>query len=445
MMSDLQKIYFWEKRKKEKMIREQIQREVEIPEQVYRSAGKAFRMIAEGAVRQETEPRRKSAPLVLIPRLAGCMAAVLLVCVLANIVFPVQVRALPVVGSIFERIQKAVGYENLSEYAEPLVPEKEDGEAGRKDAHTEANGREDAHTKTNGGLTVSVSEIYADTEAIYLSMKMKSEEPFSKNFYYLKGAESKKIDGKIPMYLYGKTNYSFMKEIESDQLSTVNRQIIVEGLMVNENTFEFLWRIGLGNDLRWYQENEDQEAVLPKEFTLEIAVDQISSLISMDKVYIGPWDFQIPVKVDDGHAETVDVHETSETGAGLISVVKTPFEITTLAATSGVAGYKVVVLDAKGNKLPDVWTSDFGKNVSAGDIWTDSNGDVMHNKWLIDGNDVSSIEVFVLGKDFYENVYATGLWSGTDWEGNEDKPEEEKLGILLRKYAEYHKVINFDS
>ena len=48
-------------------------------------------------------------------------------------------------------------------------------------------------------------------------------------------------------------------------------------------------------------------------------------------------------------------------------------------------------------------------------------------------------------KELYENIYATGIWRSTDWEGNENKPAEEKLGTLLKAYAEYHKVMRFDS
>ena len=115
---------------------------------------------------------------------------------------------------------------------------------------------------------------------------------------------------------------------------------------------------------------------------------------------------------------------------------KTPFEITTRAITPGPAGYKVVVLDAKGNKLPYVLQNE---------NWFGESEDEMYEKWLIEGHDAYSVEVFVLGKDFYENIYATGIWSSTDWEGNENKPAEEKLGTLLKAYAEYHKVIRFDS
>lgn len=481
-MSDFRRIHFGKKGKIEEQIRAQIQKDAKIPDQVYKSAENAYRMILEGAVRQERleekanaehvskslstvcrrtgedalhDNRKKVSPL--LHRLAYGMAAVLAVCVLAGAAFPMQVRALPVVGSIFERIQKAVGYENLSEYAKPLTgdgePDEADSDAeGHKNTRTKDRAEPDAenvpgagtknrtdsatqgYTQTNGDMTVSVSEVYADPEVIYLSMMFKSREPFPKSFYYSGGDE--KIDGKVAMTLYANKKYSFMKDVDMEFWCGRNIETIVEGLMVNENTYEFLWRIDLANDLGQYRRNVDKDAAVPEEFSLDIEIDQIDSLRSMEKSYFGPWNFKIPVQVDDSSRETMEVHETGETGAGLISVEKTPFEITTRAVKPAKAGYKVVVLDAKGNKLPNVLQNEF---------WSDQAADEMREKWRIEGHDVSSVEVFVLGKDFYENVYSTGIWSRADWEGNEKKPKEEKLGTLLKQYAEYHKVIRFGS
>lgn len=481
-MSDFRRIHFGKKEKIEEQIRAQIQKDAKIPDQVYKSAENAYRMILEGAVRQERleekanaehvskslstvcrrtgedalhDNRKKVSPL--LHRLAYGMAAVLAVCVLAGAAFPMQVRALPVVGSIFERIQKAVGYEKLSEYAKPLTgdgePDEADSDAeGHKNTRTKDRAEPDAenvpgagtkdrtdsatqgYTQTNGDMTVSVSEVYADPEVIYLSMMFKSREPFPKSFYYSGGDE--KIDGKVAMTLYANKKYSFMKDVDMEFWCGRNIETIVEGLMVNENTYEFLWRIDLANDLGQYRRNVDKDAAVPEEFSLDIEIDQIDSLRSMEKSYFGPWNFKIPVQVDDSSRETMEVHETGETGAGLISVEKTPFEITTRAVKPTKAGYKVVVLDAKGNKLPNVLQNEF---------WSDQAADEMREKWRIEGHDVSSVEVFVLGKDFYENVYSTGIWSRADWEGNEKKPKEEKLGTLLRQYAEYHKVIRFGS
>jgi len=481
-MSDFRRIHFGKKEKIEEQIRAQIQKDAKIPDQVYKSAENAYRMILEGAVRQERleekanaehvskslstvcrrtgedalhDNRKKVSPL--LHRLAYGMAAVLAVCVLAGAAFPMQVRALPVVGSIFERIQKAVGYENLSEYAKPLTgdgePDEADSDAeGHKNTGTKDRTEPDAenvpgagtkdrtdsatqgYTQTNGDMTVSVSEVYADPEVIYLSMMFKSRKPFPKSFYYSGGDE--KIDGKVAMTLYANKKYSFMKDVDMEFWCGRNIETIVEGLMVNENTYEFLWRIDLANDLGQYRRNVDKDAAVPEEFSLDIEIDQIDSLRSMEKSYFGPWNFKIPVQVDDSSRETMEVHETGETGAGLISVEKTPFEITTRAVKPTKAGYKVVVLDAKGNKLPNVLQNEF---------WSDQAADEMREKWRIEGHDFSSVEVFVLGKDFYENVYSTGIWSRADWEGNEKKPKEEKLGTLLKQYAEYHKVIRFGS
>lgn len=471
MKSDFDRIHFLDKGKRERQIREQIRKDAKIPEEVYESAREAYQMIWNGEVRQEQEEKRKtiSFPVSAAVRLAGSMAAVLAVCVFVNVVFPAQARALPVVGSIFERIQNELGYENISEYAQTLEEDadpdadgdvnidmkendntnkgmKEDGDTNKNieknaDANKDMKEAGDAYTKTNGGLTVSCSEVYADEETIYLSMKLKSEEPFPKSFYYTNGEEMKKIEGKVAMTLSAEKKYSFMEEAyyeyvyDSSVVPGRNRSYLVEGIMVNENTFECLWRIGLNEDLEPYRNwsNADEEVSLPEKFTLELNINSIASTLSMARGYMGPWEFRIPVTIDDSHRETVELHETNETGAGLLSVEKTPFEITTRAIAPGITGYKAVVLDARGNKLPCVLSNE---------VWTD---ETLDNKWLIQGADVSSIEVFVLGKDFYENVYVTGKWWEVDWDGNEKKPEEEKLRTLLRKHADFYKVIHFEN
>lgn len=450
-MSDNRRIQFWKKRKIERQFRSQLRKDAEIPEQVYRSAGKAYKMILDGSVHREQAEEREAGGKLLPGRTlrpaaglpvrrdasrhgaghilwkAACsMAAVLLVCVLVNAAFPAQVRALPIVGSIFGQIQKAVGYDNLSEYARPL---EEEGEDDGEEAELQN------YTETNGGLSVSVSEVYADSEVAYLSMKLKSAEPFPKDFYYSKENETEKIDGKVGMYMYASKRYSFMKNTGMEFWNGRNIEAVVEGMMVNENTYEFLWRIELASDLGMYRRNVDDKALLPEEFTLNIEIDSIHSLLSREKYYEGPWHFRIPIQVDDSHREIVEIHETGGTGAGLAAVEKTPFEITTRTLTPRPGGYKVVVLDAEGNKLPGVLVNE---------NWSAEAADEMHEKWRTGGYDVSSVEVFVLGKDFYKNIFAAGLWNPADWEGNEDKPENEKLGTLLRQYAEYHKVIRFD-
>ena len=130
-MSDFQRNEFWKRRRIERQLRSQLRTDAEIPDQVYRSAGKAYKMILDGTVRQEaiqdhserrrvqddaelcgvpeSEDRKQASPQhaalpaaqfrqkkpkhgasPILFRTACSAAAVLLVCVLANAVFPAQ-------------------------------------------------------------------------------------------------------------------------------------------------------------------------------------------------------------------------------------------------------------------------------------------------------------------------------------------------------------------
>lgn len=469
MKSKFDRNYSADKRKIEKEIREQIRKDAEIPEEVYESARKAYQMILDGEVCQEqageirevrqeqaekpgevrqeqaektrearqervektrevrqeqTEKRGAFSMFVsAAPKFAWRMAAVLAGCIFFNAAFPAQARALPIVGSIFERIQEELGYGNISEYARKLEEDAQKSEDGANIGNImNANG------ENNDGLTLSCAEIYADEETIYLSMKLKSEEPFPEGFYDSKG--------KSAMTLYAEKVYRFMDQSYYEELyknDPSSKPYLVQGVLVNENTFEFLWRIGLKEDLEAYRNwsGADQEESLPEKFSLSLNINSIHSR-NINKSYSGSWSFRIPVTVDDSDRETIKLQETNETGAGLLSVEKTPFELTTRAITPGIVGYKVAVLDAKGNKLPCVLSNE---------VWAD---ETLDNKWLLQGYDVSSVEVFVLGREFYENVYAAGLWTEADWNGNEKKSEKEKLGTLLREHADYYKMIHFN-
>ena len=71
-MSDFQRNEFGKRRRIERQLRPQLRKDAEIPDQVYRSAGKAYKMILDGTVRQEAvqedfekKPKRGEAPSCL--------------------------------------------------------------------------------------------------------------------------------------------------------------------------------------------------------------------------------------------------------------------------------------------------------------------------------------------------------------------------------------------
>ena len=79
-MSDFQRNEFGKRRRIERQLRPQLRKDAEIPDQVYRSAGKAYKMILDGTVRQEAvqedfekKPKRGAGPIL---QRGGCPAGV---------------------------------------------------------------------------------------------------------------------------------------------------------------------------------------------------------------------------------------------------------------------------------------------------------------------------------------------------------------------------------
>lgn len=109
--------------------------------------------------------------------LAGAAAAAAVfsgICI-AN---PAWASRLPVIGNIFEKLGDSLGFSgDYSDYAKPLentsdMPASDSSEP----SHTEAS--DAAYTKTVNGVTVSLSEIYCNDLALYISLIIKSHEPF---------------------------------------------------------------------------------------------------------------------------------------------------------------------------------------------------------------------------------------------------------------------------
>lgn len=81
-----------------------------------------------------------------------------------------------------------------------------------------------------------------------------------------------------------------------------------------------------------------------------------------------------------------------------------------------------MALDADENKLP----------------YNSSDKDC--NNFTIQDRDISTVDVYIL--DYYQ--YMDELKGEECYYNNENKPEEEKWGTVLEKYAKYHKTLHFN-
>ena len=175
----------WTEEITDKKIKETLNREFPLPMQVERAKREAFEEIRNRVQLADQKEENKRAEIVRKQKrrkiqltwtlaTAAAFTLFLVVCV----VNPAIVRSIPIVGNLFEEIGDSLGYKgDYKEYAEPLK-EPEETKSTEKQAQVQKKKEESLYTKTSDGVTVTLSEIYCNEEAVYLSLMIESEEDF---------------------------------------------------------------------------------------------------------------------------------------------------------------------------------------------------------------------------------------------------------------------------
>ena len=171
----------------EKNFQKKLQEKTEIPVIVHERVNQAYRLIENNTVVQKKAPKEPYHWMKIGGRIAGGMAAVLAVGFIFCAVNPVMAKNLPVVGGLFEILQDNVSFfGDFSDRATTLevVDTTETDTEGNSPEDTEAGQdttKDDtAYTKTADGLTITCSEVYANSQAVYVTMQFKSDNPFPK-------------------------------------------------------------------------------------------------------------------------------------------------------------------------------------------------------------------------------------------------------------------------
>ena len=257
----------------EKLLEKKLRAEVEIPEIVTNKAQEAFTMIRNRRVVQAKAPKDPYGWMKITIKAAGCTAAVLGVGFIVCVTNPVMAKNLPLVGGIFAELQDKVSFfGEFADKATPLTSETAGGaadagsatgtksgnagsdggtgtdgsagQAGGNDsgaaAMTDSDG-DSVYTKTSDGLTITFSEVYANEQAIYLTMKAESEEPFPETM--LDANNESGIEMPLISTIFTK-NYSFLTNGDDAQYDIANP----EGIFLDEHTYTCILRIDLKND-----------------------------------------------------------------------------------------------------------------------------------------------------------------------------------------------------
>ena len=360
---------------------------IPIPEEL----NQAVRAGIKEGLRQRRKLCRRRTAFRYSAAAAGILAALCAGMLLAS--YPVLAAKLPLIGRIFSLVQEKVSYKGrFSDDAEIYIkdgssetpsgsekhaaPSKSDNMAGKQ--------TENLLVQTSGGLTVTVSETNCSAQALYLALCIENEEAFPADFI-----KTKNMDGYLPDYdsLSLETNsyYNVPGLTKKDRPAGGGypTPYYIEGQFVDDHTFTGIIRVSLDEDLRSSAaagtdttlSSDKKNTALPAEFMYYLEIsdiyadllqyeetyatdpethEQVALSEPLKKHYKGKWNFAIPVSMNKGDAQTVNINKKNENGVGIGSVEKTNFEIKAellLPENAQPYDYIVAICDADGKRL----------------------------------------------------------------------------------------------
>ena len=468
---------------------------------------------------------------------------------------PAFAENIPLVGNVFKQLGNSLGfYGDYSKYAKQLTDSTEDARSAdadgsqegsnnsqnvqAEDQNTTENDNSDktkdneSYSKTVDGTTVTLSEVYCNELAMYLSMTIHTEDKFPDTFIRFDGKPDIKLSENSTVkydYMDGKSNlfnaYLDGKMLDDNTYAGVLR-IPVEDMTVDEagwkkfyevrNAFfkekgidvdsedfsfdklaqalgmdeysdaklpqvggpaisdyvkdikvpdRFAMELELKDIVGTLPENQDTTPDIPQDLRDEYNQKMEEHGISTDDAdyeslteeqknlehqfftemwneYFerypeaiegnnrynswtlkGDWKFNVDVEKNTSDTVKKDVNVVDENGDGVLSITKTPFEIT-MKMQDPETKYVAVMLDANGDILPD------------GGV---ANGNA--DTYAIQDRDVSTVYIYLC--DYYE--YMDEL-KGYYWSDNyEEKAKTKTFKQLLDERAAAGTEVHFDT
>lgn len=264
---------------KEKHLQKQLRKDVEIPPLVWDKVNEAYRKIENKEVPQQKPPRNTYRWIKTTAKVFEGAAAALAIGFLVCVTNPVMAKELPLVGGLFEQLQDNVSFfGNFADKATRLEePEKADtadaqgADSASNAADTQntdstsntadtqstdstsntADTSDGLYTKTQDGLTVTFSEVYANDQAIYLTMQLKSEEPFPDTMM-------RQTDNEMKQPVISMILNSYYDFLENQDESTSFNYLNLEGMYQDEHTYSCIVRLDLASVARDTSEYEEK-------------------------------------------------------------------------------------------------------------------------------------------------------------------------------------------
>lgn len=267
----------------EKQIQQQLRQDVEIPAVVRDKVQETYHMIENHQVPRQKPSRSPYTWMKTTAKVLGGLAAVMALAFVFCITNPVMAKNLPLVGGLFAQLQDKVSF--FGDFAGKATVLEEtasdtgagntadtaaaDGQtAGSPDTSDNGGSAEAAgvYTRTADGLTVTFSEVYANDMAIYLTMLVKSDEPFPET---MMNQNDLGTDKPVMSMRYGR-GYSF-KENNED---TAHNVAYPEGVFLDKHTYSCILRIDLEQDSRDYTEYYKKHEEMTNEVLVSLGMTQ---------------------------------------------------------------------------------------------------------------------------------------------------------------------------
>ena len=230
----------------EAKIQQTLNAEFALPKAVLEAKEQAFQQIRQGKVLEESggishTKAKKRKTISKVYKIAGCTAAAAAVFSAVCITNPAWASNIPLIGNIFEELGNSLGFSgDYSEYAKPLqdAPKEESKEAGSaQDNASTADGEQDpkgtdtAFRKTVDGVTVTLSEVYCNDAALYLSLLVESEEPIPDTMMFQDKVPEIKLENSDMILSYN-PDYTLLNAY-------------LDGKMIDENTYAGVLRVDM--------------------------------------------------------------------------------------------------------------------------------------------------------------------------------------------------------
>lgn len=473
----------------EKNLQEQLKKDIEIPFIVHDKANAAYRMIENNQLKQKPAARDPWGWMKTGSKIAGGMAAVLALGFVVCVTNPVMARELPLVGGLFERLQNEVSFfGNFADNATVLEEPETDG----------------IYTKTSNGLTITFSEVYANSQAVYLTMLAENEEPFPDTMMQ----ETENGTSRPHFELFMDSIYSF--EADHQGMGT---NLYPEGIFLDDHTYSCIIRLDLNDVTRDTTEYHAKYDAMVQSVLDEMGITSGDLNDETDEGYALLEEFNDKVSSRAGalqaYIKEIELPESFDLHLDIYKFIGTKAEPEywdsgyseeELAAMSDeewrdIMNQQPAEYSEHPNKYENYWydglwsydipvtiddsqtiTMDINETNEAGIglksviktpyeltvnelyeegsdsdtfmVALDANGNKLPyndsnnscNNFAIQDRDISTVDIYIL--DYIQ--YMDELKGPERYNNNENKPEEEKWSTLLDANAKYHKTIHFD-